>query len=71
MVFALVTLMSWDLRDFLIFLVMEGWSLVGEDVVKEGAVNLSCLLNCLRVDFFAFYLTIRSIFNRLRNEISL
>ena len=51
MVFALVTLMSWDLRDFLIFLVMEGWSLVGEDVVKEGAVNLSCLLNCLRVDF--------------------
>ena len=38
----LVTLMSWDSRDFLIFLVMVGWK--GKDVVKEGVVDFSCVL---------------------------
>ena len=33
------------LRDFLICLVMIGW----KDVIKEGVLDLSCLLNCLRV----------------------
>ena len=36
--------MSWDPSDFLSFLVMVGWQ--GKDVVKEGTVDLSCLLNC-------------------------
>ena len=40
----LVTLTSWDARDFLIFLVMVGWK--GKDAVKDGVVALSCLLNC-------------------------
>ena len=44
----LVTLTSWDARDFLIFfLVMVGWK--GKDAVKDGVVAFSCLLNCLRV----------------------
>ena len=38
----LVTLMLWDPTDFLICLVMVGW----KDVVKEGIVDSSCLLNC-------------------------
>ena len=32
----LVTLTSWDSRDFLIFLVMIGWK--GKDAVKDGVV---------------------------------
>ena len=44
--------MSWDSRDFLIFLVMVG--LKGKDAVKDGVVALSCLLNCLRVSLLAF-----------------
>ena len=39
----LVTLTSWDARDFLIFLVMVGWK--GKDVVKDGVVAFICLLN--------------------------
>ena len=39
-----VTLMSWDSRDFLICLVIVGWK--GKDVVKNGVVDLSCLMNC-------------------------
>ena len=46
----LVTLTSWDARDFLIFLVMAGWK--GKDAVKDGVVAFSCLLNCLRVSLF-------------------
>ena len=48
----LVTLTSWDARDFLIFLVRwkakdaEGKA---KDAVKDGVVAFSCLLNCLRV----------------------
>ena len=45
----LVTLTSWNSRDFLIFLVMVGWK--GKDAVKDGVVAFSCLLNCLRVRF--------------------
>ena len=48
----LATLMLWDPRDSLICLVMVGWK--GKYVVKEGAVDLSCLLSCLRVSFFKF-----------------
>ena len=48
----LVTLMSWDSRDFLIFLVMV--ALKGKDAVKDGDVALSCLLNCLRVCLLGF-----------------
>ena len=40
----LVTLTSWDARDFLIFLVMVGWK--EKDAVKDGVVAFSCLLNC-------------------------
>ena len=47
-----VTLMSWDSRDFLIFLVMVGWK--GKDIVKDGVVDFSCLLNCLRVILLGF-----------------
>ena len=43
--------MSWDSRDFFVCLVMVGW----KDVVKEGAVDLSCLLICLRVSLIEFY----------------
>ena len=43
----LVTLTSWDARDFLIFLVMVGWK--GKDAVMDAVVAFSCLLNCLRV----------------------
>ena len=39
----LVTLMSWYHRDFLSCLVMV--RLKGKDLVKEGALDLSCLLN--------------------------
>ena len=46
----LVTLISWDSRDFLIFLVILGW----KDSVKDGVVDLSCLLNCLRVSLIGF-----------------
>ena len=46
----LVTLTSWDARDFLIFLVMVGWK--GKDAVKDGVVAFSCLLNCLRVSLY-------------------
>ena len=42
----LVTLTSWDARDFL----MAGWK--GKDAVKDGVVAFSCLLNCLRVILF-------------------
>ena len=48
----LVTLMSWDSRDFLIFLVMVGWK--GKDVVLDGVVDFSCLLNYLRVSLLGF-----------------
>ena len=48
----LVTLTSWDFRDFLIFLVIVGWK--GKDVVKEGVVDFSCLLTCLRVSLLGF-----------------
>ena len=44
----LVTLTSWDARDFLIFLVK------GKDAVKDGVVAFSCLLNCLRVSLLGF-----------------
>ena len=43
----LVTLMSWDSRNFLIFLVMVGWK--GKNAVKDGVLAFNCLLNCLRV----------------------
>ena len=46
----LVTLMSWDSRDFLIFLVMVEW----KDAVKDGVVAFSFLLNCLRVSLLGF-----------------
>ena len=46
----LVTLTSWDARDFLIFLVMVEW----KDAVKDEVVALSCLLNCLRVSLLGF-----------------
>ena len=46
-----MTLMSWDLRDFLSCLVVVG----GGDVVKEGAMDLSCLFNCLRVSLSGFF----------------
>ena len=46
----LVTLTSWDARDFLIFLVMVEW----KDAVKDGVVAFSCLLNCLRVSLLGF-----------------
>ena len=48
----LVTLTSWDARDFLIFLVMVGWK--GKDAVKDGVVAFSCLLNWLRVSLLGF-----------------
>ena len=48
----LVTLTSWDARDFLIFLVMVGWK--GKDAVKDGVVAFSCLLNCLRISLLGF-----------------
>ena len=48
----LVTLMSWDSRDFLIFLVMVGWK--GKDAVNEGVLGYSCLLNCLRDSLLGF-----------------
>ena len=51
----LVTLTSWDARDFLIFLVMVGWK--GKDAVKDGVVAFSCLLNCLRVSLLGFSIT--------------
>ena len=52
----LVTLTSWDARDFLIFLVMLWWK--GKDAVKDGVVN------CLRVsllEFSSFCLTLSMI----------
>ena len=55
----LVTLTSWDARDFLIFLVMVGWK--GKDAVKDGVVAFSCLLNCLSnslLGFSSFCLTL-------------
>ena len=48
----LVTLMLWDSRDYLIFLVMVGWK--RKDVVKDGVMDFSCLLNCLRVSVLGF-----------------
>ena len=51
--------MSWDSRDFLIFLVVVGWK--GKDVVKDGVVDFSCLLKCSRVSllwFSSFCLTL-------------
>ena len=48
----LVTLKSWNARDFLILLVMVGWK--GKDTVKDGLVAFSCLLNCLRVSLLGF-----------------
>ena len=48
----LVTLTSWDARDFLIFLVMVGWK--GKDAVKDEVVAFSCLLNCLRISLLGF-----------------
>ena len=50
--FELVTLTSWDARDFLIFLVMVGWK--GKDAVKDGVVAFSCLFNCLTVSLLGF-----------------
>ena len=38
---------KWDSRDFLIFFVMVGWK--GKNFVKDGVVDFSCLLNCLRL----------------------
>ena len=58
----LVTLMSWDPINFLICLVMVEWK--GNDVVKEGVVDFSCLLNCFRMSlsgFSSFYLTLSMI----------
>ena len=46
----LVTLTSWDARDFLIFLVTVGW----KDAVKDRVVAFSCLLKCLRVSLLGF-----------------
>ena len=43
----LVTLTSWDVRDFLICLVMVWWK--GKDAVKDGVAAFRFLLNCLRV----------------------
>ena len=40
----LVTLTSWDARDFLIFLVIVGWK--GKDAVKDGVVAFSIHLFC-------------------------
>ena len=48
----LVTLMSLDSWDFLIFLVMVGWK--GKDAAKGGVEAFSCLLNCLRVSLLGF-----------------
>ena len=48
----LVTLTSWDARDFLIFLVMVRWK--GKNTVKDGVVAFSCLLNCLGVSLLGF-----------------
>ena len=48
----LVTLMSWDSRDFLILFVMVVWK--GKDAVKDGVVAFSCLLNCLSVSLLGF-----------------
>ena len=55
-----------DHRDFLICLVMVGWK--GKNVIKEGAVDLSCRLNCLRVsllEFSSFCLTLYMILSTL------
>ena len=38
----LVTLMSLDPKNFLIFLVMVGWK--GKNAVKDGVVAFNCLL---------------------------
>ena len=48
----LVTLMSWDSRNFLINLVMVGWK--EKDAVNDEVVAFSCLLNCLRVSLLGF-----------------
>ena len=48
----LVTLMSWDFRDFLIFLVMVWWK--RKDAVKDVVVKFSYLNNCLRVSLLRF-----------------
>ena len=46
--------MSWDSRNFLIFLVMVGW----KDTVKNAVVAFkNCLLNCL-LGFSSFCLTL-------------
>ena len=55
----LVTLMSWDSRDFLIFLVMVEW----KDAVKDGVVAFSFLLNCLRVSLLGFSSFCLTLFN--------
>ena len=50
-----MTLMSWYPKDFLIYLVMVGRE--GKDVVKEVVVeyvDLSCLLNFLRMSLLGF-----------------
>ena len=49
----LVTLMLWDARDFMIFLVMVGWK--GKDAVKDGVVRVSLL------GFSSFCLTLSMI----------
>ena len=48
----LVTLMSWDSRNFLMILVMVRWK--EKDAVNDGVVAFSCLLNCLRVSLLGF-----------------
>ena len=50
----LVTLTSWDARDFLIFLVMVGWK--GKDAVKDGVVAFSCILLITQPIFIQFYI---------------
>ena len=48
----LVTSVSWDPRDFLICLVMVVWK--RKDVVNDGVVDFSYLLNYLRVSLLEF-----------------
>ena len=42
--------MSWNTKNFLIFLVMVGW----KDAVKDGVEDSSCLFNCLRITLLGF-----------------
>ena len=46
----LVNFMSWDSRDLSIILVIVGW----KDVVEDGVVDLSYLLNFFRVSLLGF-----------------